>query len=76
MIIQTGWLNDDFMKNIVTLRIDDPENQLMIQFKAATSKPNMTDAVCMRLVIHKAAKRFKMLLKSKATGRIVWGEVL
>lgn len=76
MNIQTGWTNDDFVKNIVTLRIDDPENQLMVQFKAETIKPNMTDSVCMRLVVFKASNRFKMLLKSKATGRIVWGEVL
>jgi hypothetical protein len=76
MKIETGWVNDDFMHNRITIRVDDPENELMVQFKAETNKPNMTDAICNRLIILKATRRFKMLLKSGAKGRIYWREVL
>lgn len=76
MKIETGWLNDDFVRNLITIRIDDPEKQLMVTFKAEVSKPNMTNAICNRLILFKATRIYNKLLSMGTTGRIYWSKTL
>lgn len=76
MKIETGWVNDDFVNNIITIRIDDHKNQLMITFKAQINKPKMTSAVCMRLNTFKAIRRFNNYIKAGVKGRVYYTEVL
>lgn len=74
MKIETGWVNDDFVKCLHTIKVTMPH--LIVVFKGSDRYENVSDELHGRVIIHKMIKRLKTIIASGATGVLNWKEVL
>jgi hypothetical protein len=74
MKIETGWVNDDFVKCLHTIKVTMPH--LIVVFKASDRYENVSADLHGRVIIYKMTNRLKTIISSGATGVVNWGEVL